>query len=224
MLIGMSAGQILLGAHGGLNVVGSVKIIQGDKVVASGDAIQLQGGVDTLICDVFNYSAVCDAGPAYYWANKGSHTEIGTACQYWAGATPTLTTGYYSNALCSMSGIALSTDTTGVSTTTLCPSILTTSGLAPLKGAWSSTGGGTVNQAQVQITGSFTPTVSGTTISKLCLIAWNAHSNTYSTAQTGSINGVAASPGFAIDLVSPSYTTTASTPFTVQWTFTISAS
>lgn len=207
-------------AQSGIHITGSIKIYQGDKLVRNiPDAIQNSGGENTFLCQIFNNTNMCNAATTYW----GSATnQIGTACQYWAGATPTLTTGFYDNSLCTPTAIALSTDTTTVTTNTGCP-VLTASGLAPVHASQVQSSPG-ININSIILTASFTPT--GTqTVNELCLIMWNSHSATYSAANGITLgDGSLAVNAVAIDAVSPSYTTTNGTPFTVQWTITLSFS
>lgn len=211
----------LKNAQSGIHISGTIKIYEGNTLVRDiPDAIQNLGGEDTILCQIFNNTNECNNATTYY----GSATnQIGTACQYWKGSVaPTLTNGFYSNSLCNPTAIALSTDNSQVTTNTGCP-VLTSSNLSP------------VHASQVQqpvapgqnsiiLTSAFSPT--GTqTINKLCLIMWNSHSNTYSAANGITLgNGATAAFAFAIDAVSPSYTTTNGIPFTVQWTITLSFS
>lgn len=205
----------------GIHITGTIKIYQGNKLIRNiPDAIQNSGGEDTILCQIFNNTNECANATAYY----GSSTnQIGTACQYWKGtSSPTLTNGFYSNAVCSPTAVALSTDSSTVTTNTGCP-VLTASSLAPVQATQVQQPVGT-GQNSIILTASFSPT--GTqAINKLCLIMWNTHSGTYSAANSITLgNGATAVNAFAIDAVSPTYTTTNGIPFTVQWTITLSFS
>lgn len=207
-------------ADSGIHITGSIKIYQGNTLVRDiPDAIQNIGGEDAINCYIFNSTQCSNVTNEY-----GSSTnQIGTACQYWKGSSsPTLTNGFYSNSICNFTSIALSTDNSPISTNTGCP-ILTASALAPVHATTIFQSGG-INIAQTVLTASFSPT--GTqTINKMCIIPWNSHSNTYSTSTCYTLgNGATAQCAFAIDAVSPAYTTTNDIPFTVQWTFTLTFS
>jgi hypothetical protein len=208
-------------AQSGIHITGNIKIIQNGLIVRNiQDAIQSEGGVDVIMCKVWNYTEAC-SNPNL---NYGSSTnQLGAACQYWKGdVTPSLTNGFQGESLCNMNAIGISSDSSTVTTSTVCPSLYTTDGLAPAQAIDTYTSP-FVSPSGIILTASFTPTAS-VSINKLCLVAWNVHSSTYSASTNAILNGNSAVYAFAIDLVSPGYTTTISTPFTVVWTIDISFS
>ena len=224
----IATAQLLLNADtknqqtGSMTLTANVTIKQGNHVMISQDPVQMDGGLDTLLCKVFNMSSAC-ATASSHWAYTGAGEE-GTACSYYDGTASA--TGFYSDSGCSINAIGLSSDTSAVGITSVCEDMLLGNGLSPQLGT-SVTPSGSIplGSGAIALSTQFTPTVSGTTISTICLLAWNFNAKTYSfqyTTPAGQTQPNTAA--FAIDLLSSPYTTTSGTAFTVSWQLVVALS
>jgi len=85
LMLCLSFGEYLYLNHSNNNITGMtdrIMIYQNGVLVARGtDAIQFTGGIDSMLCQLFNLSFGCTQA-SNYW-EQVYPLQIGSACQYW---------------------------------------------------------------------------------------------------------------------------------------------
>lgn len=188
---------------------GTVSVFIDGKLVSTQDLIM---GLmyDTVICKVFNDSTACNT-PGSYYANFAS-----TSCpQRLSSGALSYASNFYTNNLCAMVGVGLSTDTSTPTNTAAnfpCPSPISTNGLAPVKATTSHT----PYSNTIVLTATWTASGTQNGIDKACLFPYNPSPTT----ATGNVV-TGGSPGYygAVQTLFTSTNLATGQSFQVQWTF-----